>query len=41
MHNPLWLFELGGSVRDMVLKLLIKGPYSQEPPAIGVQEGCC
>jgi hypothetical protein len=32
--------EDGGGIRDMVLKLLINGPWSQEPPTIGIQ-GCC
>ena len=35
--------EDGGGVRDMVLKLLIRGPCSYEPLAISVQEdwgGC-
>jgi hypothetical protein len=28
--------EYGGGVKDMVLKLLIKDAWSQDPPAIGV-----
>ena len=32
--------EDGGGIKDMVLKLLIRDAWSEDSPAIGVQEAC-